>query len=285
MEDECNSKLIYFLVDGSSEYEEYSVEMNNLLIDIVPKIINPGDRLVLSWIGKDSLSSSIFFDEKVLEVPYPIMEPFTETLPTRQILIESGEYYSSNAKLVATESAQQTQTALDLYATQTTNEFFCEQNAWLTETQRIYSEWIAEQNRRIDEFTSSFEATLKTTDHSWVNGPISNIYESLYLSAQFMQEEAARSGNENPYEKKIVIFSSLYDVRDFDEYLGPSIDFTETDIIIVLQDCKYLYDDTSNCREKVNHWAEIFKQYNPNSVSFISGYNIEENLIDQINGR
>lgn len=255
--------LIFTLVQGTPSYEEngYFNDSIDTMINILPKVINPGDWFIMAFMEKYQINQAVFVDQSVEKIditpisPKPIIDTYIENNYPSQTLSVTPNVFQSELE----------KREIEIKSTQTFNHYNCDFNEWYSKYKDFIIEWNDRKNNNINIFIDKVNQDIETINQDNFIEKI-GIYESISMASNVLYEECSTG----KYKCKFIIFSYMVDWRSNQYDLN--LDFSNVDVEIVLLDCKFKI----NCTDRINKWEDFFTHYNVNSIEFSTSKDIDQ---------
>lgn len=260
--------MYFILYDNTIPYNNdgFFEQRLRIIPDILPRQLNPGDRIVGGWLDQSALGRQIddiiFFDrllpnitsqESISLVPSlaPFASPTVEVTPYTQL---------GQSQLARTQSA------FDLQVTATSESHNCrvfEVNQSQIGTATAVGLQFGEQAYQVAlELNQSFEQQREP--HEEGNKPI---LEVLTTISEFSGDECEYRDYEHCI---LIVFSDMLDYRSgYAQAIPPSLPHPQLNymnLIIVLFDCQY---PEGRCAAKIDNWTRHLTEYGAESINFI----------------
>lgn len=265
------SKLIVVLVKEHPNYKEYAQQAFDILLEVFPKLLEPGDRVIMMTMEDSSLSDAIFFDgeisplQKPAIVNSPTPPPTIGPLPSPTALPQGGYM-----EAVATQDAIRYMQGTQVAATAMAFEYACAQEEWKQNGEQIWRDWQTKRLKSISEFTDTLSDSINTNVSQGFQIKKSQVFEALQLASLLLRTECAGYD-----ECHLVIFSDFYDYR-----IGtpPPINLMldDIDVVGVLLNCQY----KSECQDNLIWWQSYFDSLSVSQIEFVTGNKAEQTLLD-----
>jgi len=266
-------KLIIILVKEDPSYRDYSYQAFDLLTDILPEVIEPGDRVIMLSTEHFTIENSVFLDAEVSFIEKPAISnsptppPTIGVLPSPTVTPE-GDYMRAVATQNAIRYIQNTQT----YATQAAFEYACAKEFWNRDNQELWEQWEAARQLAIASFMESFESGINNNKINGFTSTGGQMFEALHIASLILNSECPK------YNRcDLVIFSDLYDFRDYRPQ-DIDIQLSNLDIAVMLPNCEYL----PQCQQKITFWTDNFTTYGAHSSQFALEKEIKQTLLDYL---
>jgi len=275
--DASQPRLLYVIVEGNPAYQTDVKSSFTVLSHILPQISEPGDRLIMAWMEQDTLDKAVFIDVAANPISTPAFPPFPSTQePTFTPVITSTPAItptmpqSTIGRLAATKNAAGTQAAMEATTTWTMNEYYCSVDEALHAWEKLRQDSKDDFATRVNDQMTQVPAGSHESQ--------SNIFEALRLAAKTLKQECSIEKYHGDCNLVIIVFSDMQDFRQNLPNLQPQdIDLANMDVFVVLWKCKFTYDNTPLCAQKVNAWSTPLAAYHATS-EFISNQNVEVQL-------
>jgi hypothetical protein len=268
--------LLVVLVEGTPSYSESANRSLKILSGVLPNVMEPGDWLIMAWMERSTLNKAVFVNEKVRLIPLPSF-PAPPPTPLRTVptITPKSTPQTRLGIIVATRNAEMTSEALNAISTQTTNDYFCEVQKWYDQKQRLSKEWERKKENAIRDFVAKVNRKIEETNPGELP-ETTRVFETLSLVSKVFEAECSQDKYSNCV---LLIFSDMYEWRKLrpDDVM---VDLKNVDVFIVLLDCTFLYQ--SNCARRVEYWTPHLDAYQARNVSFTTGENIEDFLIESL---
>lgn len=271
-------KLVFVLVDNSTSYRslysdhDYALNSLELLINILPNTIAPGDELYVSWIGylpEDPYRK--IYSGRLPLIEYPTNPSFPSSLTFPQpepTVIVSGTSTKKSQQIGLNEEISSSN-AIQL------NNFFCEQIEQNQEIEYISAahanKWEEANAAELNEFLYEAIAGLENAKNQSPDR-ITLISEGLYLLSRRLDED---STNKTFESIKLILFSDMQETRYSD--LNVQINLPGVDVLVANMYCIKVDD----CYEQEEIWLETFSEMNVRSINFLYVFQTnEKSLLD-----
>jgi hypothetical protein len=264
-------KLVVILVKEHPDYREYAYQAFDILLRVLPQVIEPSDRVVMLSMEQSNIDSAIFFDDEVefVERPPvsepPIAPPTVGSLPPPSAKPQ-GRYMES----VATQDAIRYIEGTKVSATKAYFEYECGKVNWNRGNEEEWQKWNANKEAAILKFMNEFSARIEENKAQGFHTSISQVFEALQIASLILNTECSKYA-----VCDFVIFSDFYDYRNF-QPLQTDIIFPNIEIAPMLLDCAFVYQ----CQDKITFWSETFKTFGASDSSqFAINREVEKALL------
>jgi len=270
--------LIFVLVEANSTYYEAGNihRTQTTLKYVLPKLMKPGDRLILAWIENnelEGLNKTVFFDATADLVAIPM----TPTMPTAPTSIPRPTE-TPFARLRETALAETVQAA-DVTSTASYYDYVCQFADWSKRAQSTADASRAQIKTSVDNLVGSADTKLQSNDLAqFLDDASPHIFETISRASKFLGDMCAPG----KYDHCVLLFfSNMKDWRrDQDpKYLRYSTDLNRIGVAVVLYSCRY---DDDECGKRIAAWQKHFDAYHT-TLHFVLDGNIEGDLQNYLN--
>lgn len=240
------SKFVIVLVDKSYQYT-YTSEVLEYISERFLSKINPGDRIVIAWMGANPTTDSIFLDKRIETVDLPQF-PFKPILPLLTPTIEINKNDPNT-----TQGNQAIENAEINKANDSIKmKYYCEVGKWNYVSGQIYDQWIDGQQSETDSFLQVSRNIIDTVASSDPE-PGKLVYNFLSLVSQMI---IRAKENQEFTDYVLIIFSDMYEDRpNIPESV--EIDFSGVKIAVAIHTCDYAI----NCEPLISRWKGEFEGF------------------------
>lgn len=270
-------KLLYIIVDRSGSYQSQTQPAINQLIQVLPGVLEPGDRLMISWLGSTSdQPSEQIVNTDVMTVPLPAVSP-TPLRPTEQMVpppmatptpctdCTSTEKiaWSQTATAIA-RSNMRTPTAIAEQNMAARNAHGCQMGSWNNAYYATVEEWLRQRQAATDAAAREIQPTLETAGSTPVFDGTTRISAALLLAAQVFETERNR-GEFQTF--RLLIFSDMEETGPIGGEDEKVFDLTGVDVLVARQRCPK--DIEMECQNIEKMWEPKWSAANVRSFSFL----------------
>lgn len=263
--------LVVIVLDTAGEYLNYSTPSIDLISNILPRVLDAGDKVVIIQMGTGSYANAVLFERTVQTTISPLIylppTQYPTQLPTTPARVTPG----NEMELVAATMTARAQIAA-IKATATEAQFTY--NCAFTQ----YKDYHAQATQfatQLEEAKKEFisDLTQNTSGSNSNVTPVPNqVFESLDVAELVLDNDCSKFS-----QCKLVIFSDLEEWRtETPDYL--SISLGNTDVLSVMLNCEDLYQSTCQTTQVI--WTDIFASLGVNAVTFTGSRNAETKLIE-----
>ncbi|MBX3036201.1 MAG: hypothetical protein KF758_04740 [Anaerolineales bacterium] len=264
--EQISPRNIYILIDRSSSYKSHSNWALEVVKNVLPKVLLPGDRLTAAWIGKNSASPDGTFccGKPISDIALPYLLPLPEK-PLPKDLVEVDEGSSSMEIMQIEEKNKKIVAENELLL----NAYNCAVQERNREAKKLIEKWEIDSKVLINEFWLEIEPSfaIGKYDNS------THIKEALYKASLLLQQDIER----NP--RFLIIFTDLIEAGP-PSFKGVYPKLDEVQVIVVLH-C----DNAEKCEQLKIEWQSTFANMGAKSPIFIQDSYPEELLISLLQRR
>jgi hypothetical protein len=269
------NKLLLILVDKSGSYEHSTKKVLEQLQRVLPEIVEPGDSVIVNWIGSKSGSpSEEIVSAKVRKIAQPTLEeqPATPTPISAPTSIPMPALEPTKNTTIGRNSENRKATSIALLNNQAQliyqqslekqiNFYNCTYETWLNNQEQLINQWNEAKNRSIEEFKNKISSQLDIAANNIESDNQTLITSALQLTSK--QFQTARDNNE--YQQyKLVIFSDMEQIgqRDISTNL---VELKEVSVLIAGLYC----ENPQVCHRNQDIWRNFFIEAQANSIDFL----------------
>jgi len=264
-------RLIVILVKEHPDYREYAYQAFDILLRVLPQILEPSDRVIMLSMEQPNLNSALFFDDEVdfVERP-PVLDPPIAPPPIGSLPPPSAEPQGGYMESVATQDANRYIEGTKISATKASFEYECAKEEWNQGNNEEWQKWNVKKQAAIVEFMNEFSIKVENNKAQGFHTSTSQVFEAVEITSSILNTECSKYA-----ECDFVIFSDFYDYRNF-QPLQKEIALPNIEIAPMLLDCKFTYE----CQDKITFWDETFKTFGTSDLSqFAINHEVEKALL------
>jgi hypothetical protein len=263
-------KLILILVKEHPNYLNYASQSFDILTRILPKVVEPNDRVIMMSMEEFDVGSAVFFDKKIDSIEKPSISNSPIPPPT----IGSSQTAEDTPETVFGQAAAAQQIQADfknteVAATKAAFRYECDKQAWATSNDAAWQKWNSDKKKAISSFMTEFGKEMKLNKTNNFQISKNQIFEAMQSASLILNGECSKYARCD-----LVIFSDFEDVRN---YHPPEKKFSLPTVKVagMLLDCRFEY----KCGKKIDFWSETFAIYGASSSQFAFGDDVEKILI------
>ena len=253
-------RAFYILIDRTGSYKAYTQWALNVVKDVIPRVLAPGEVLDAAWIRKDSANQDGTFccDHPVAQVPLPqyiAIPPQPVPLPTMEVSPDASSMDQVIARTDNARVAAQNAKAL--------NDYYCALESRNQDIASKLQHRDESANAVVEDFWKRVSPKFSATRFD----SQTHIKEALYRASITLSDDPDRN------IRYLVIFSDLLETGApaFD---GVHPDFTTIRVIVVLE-CS----QANKCEQIKSNWTKFFTNMGAAPPLFILDAHPEEKLI------
>lgn len=262
--------LVVIVLDTSGKYSDYSTPSVDLISNMLPTVLNAGDKVVIIQMGTGSYANAVLFERIVQPTTNPMIylppTQYPTLTPTVHVRITPAGGELQMAAATVTAHAQ----FVAAKATATEMQFMYNCALAQYKDYRIQATQYATQLERAKkDFISDLALNISTSNVT----PIPNqVFESLDVAELVLDNDCSKFS-----QCKLVIFSDLEEWRtETPNYL--SISLKKADVLSVMLNCENTFQST--CQTTQITWANIFTSLGAKTITFSGSRNAETKLIE-----
>lgn len=233
-------RVIYALIDRSSSYQRYTSLALERLIEVLPMVMSPGDRVIAAWIGsKSGDPAETFLNEAVPLVDYPQYPPEIDCPPA----------FVENETTMQKQKRQQELRDCLLRQEQRNQAIAGLTAAWEQDCQNSVQQFL---DQAIPKLRSANFVVDDTGTH---------IYEAIYQASQVLPSITA---SQDSIKRKLLVLSDMQEFRATarDQV---SLNLSGVDVVIAMFDCP----GPGPCEQLREEWTKTFFDAQASSVDFL----------------
>lgn len=275
-ENETKGRFIFILIDRSRSYRRHTEYSIQLLIEVLPQIVRPADRVFIGWIGieTDDPEKIIFLGQ----VPSTnnISPASTPERPPRFIPTPS-EVFNENLTTVQQEQQRQSNLDIERRNIREAQEVACRIADWnnrIGELSRKEQERVnRETQQQLEDFNIDLISALMNVEYD-VPDEATYIYEGFYFASRLRQND-----KHDYSDYLMLIFSDMTDTGGQPRNLP--IDISGFRVVVANFYCPQL----TECINRQAQWETELKDLNGEfETRFIDSYETDEQaLLDVFN--
>jgi hypothetical protein len=260
--------LVVVLLDTNPSYDEYTSRAFEIINEVLPKILEPGDRLAIFRLGMRKYEdASILNDTTILnsgpEIP-PTPTKHPTLTPVEYVTHEADSSIAQMATLKAGERAAEDSHAL---ATQQEFEYNCSINDWKNFYEAQATSWVSTKQPIVDDLTHNVQKDIeefkKNQSIDIFPTPMANtVFFGLNQASTIFENEC-----KNFNRCILLIFDDLSEwMADIPE--GWILNLNRVEVMSIMLNCNDIYQPT--CTKWQDYWTPKFFSYGALSVEYIN---------------
>lgn len=259
--------LIIIVLDTSGAYSNYSTRSIDLISNVLPRVLDTGDRVVVIEMGAGNFTKAVLFDRAIQTQNDTLvyLPPLQNSTPTMPASVTPG---SGIQMVAATMTAQAQVTAIAAISTQSQFAYTCALTQY-----KNYRTQATQFAAQLEDTKKEFMVELsQKANNSGTTSIPNQVFESLDIAELVLDDECSRFS-----QCKLIIFSDLEEWRTTaPDYLTISLE--KADVLSVMLNCEEIFQPT--CQKAQTTWIDIFKSLNVKTLSFTGSKKAETNLIE-----
>jgi hypothetical protein len=298
-------KLIVVLIESTPTQKEFSDQALQIVEEILPKLIEPGDQIAVFRQGFRDYRDANILDMNPPQVTRQAILPSptapSTLLPNVEITPTS---FTQLGQTRERNSATETAVAQEGTATLEWAYYNCAQQTWSDNFEDSAKVWeqtkeaiVTSASNEIQGTLDAFQATLNASNLEGSRNPLptplaNSVYEGLvHVSSVFDGVGCTDEDKGNDIFSRciLLIFDNLYDWRRAEVEAGSiepnvawQINLSHVEILPVMLNCLRVYEP--RCVDWQEFWTPQFLgQFNADTVQYLDGRDIETKLRDFFN--
>lgn len=261
------TKYVYVLIDKSYDYSSYIPNDFETITKSVVSKMQPGDRLVLQWLGLNRTTASIFSYNRIEQAEQPVFPPTPTRPPVTPTLTPGGPTTTQGLQIQTSEAINRDNELIR-------RDYLCEIGKWNTSSDEIYSQWQSKQQALVNNFQENVQHDIaKAQKYEPDQGKL--IYENLSVVSKMLRS-AMKKHQHDAYI--LIIFSDMNDWRPAPPD-NTTINLDGIKVFVIDRTCQFAID----CSVE-NTWSPILKRYGAQEPYFlVAEDNIDKELSTYLN--
>lgn len=262
-------RLIYFLIDKSGSYSDFTKKAIDTAILALASSIQPGDNVYVAWIdSKPEDPRKYLLNEKIDNLAPPVLTPYPtlgpQDLSQNSLTATAPKALSSESQTTKTVLQQQVDEQNAIIITQTAeaqkdvdkmvlaakmNALNCRQVEINQANEEIIKVWFDKKNEVTNDFIQNTLNPLLTPPVNSFDDE-TRIFEALFIASRVLQSEL-KTGEYSG--AKLIIFSDMDDRRT-SQPGNLRIDFHSVNVLTAMMFCnKAIF-----CQDRADYWSSYF---------------------------
>jgi len=182
-------RLIVILVKEHPDYREYAYQAFDILLRVLPQVLEPSDRVVMLSMEQSDRDSALLFDSEVdyVEKP-PSLEPPIAPPTVGSLPPPSAEPQGGYMESVATQDAIRYIEGTKVSATKAYFEYECKKEEWNEGNNEEWQKWNTKKQAAISKFIGEFSLAIEKNKIEGFN-PSCYLPEEVEAASQYKQSD------------------------------------------------------------------------------------------------
>lgn len=258
------NQFIYFIVEGDSDKQASTKRSLQIIQEFVNSNLQPGDRVIASWMGQSDLESAVFLDVTFNYDP-DLVGKISPTIDYREIDIKNNANLTQNTtatevpefnydfeKISASKTASALQTVQAAQQTLIAKKRICQT---ATSVELLDNNNSMMRRTMVADTITQFAAVTPDIQDS-----SAHLIKAIDLGEQAIQGLCLNNSS-RPCKPKMIILS------DFDDpqtgWKITTIDLSNIDVYLISWNCRYLFSKTG-CGKNITDWKNSLRSIGGN---------------------